>query len=325
MPGDPILAAYSGASILVFGASGFVGGALTRALSASGARLTLALRDPAGLPAGSHAVEDLEIVECDVLDRSAVLAAVRMARPDITFNLAGYGVNRDERDETLARRVNADFPVMLCHSIAQFRSRWPGAALVHAGSQLEYGMLRELREDVSARPDTVYGRSKLGGTEGIARCARAEHLCTVTARLFTLYGPGEQPTRLLSSLIDAAARGVDLPLTAGTQRVEFVYIDDVVEGLLRLGLAGEEPGLVVNLASGRLTSIREFALTAAKLLGLPAERLRFGAIPQRTDTMQYDSVSAERLRGLLGWVPGLSVEEGIRRTLEKHGLTHVAD
>jgi nucleoside-diphosphate-sugar epimerase len=326
MSGDAIPAGYSGANVLVFGATGFVGGAVARALGAAGARLTLAVRDPAALPPGFEPSDDLEVVACDVLDRAAVMNAVRLAVPDITFNLAGYGVNRDQRDESLARRINTDYPIMLCHTIAQFRSsRWPGTELVHAGSQLEYGLLRELREDVPARPDTPYGRTKLAGTEGIARSAHAEDLSTVTARLFTLYGTGEQSTRLLSSLMDAAQRGVELPMTEGTQRVDFVHIDDVVEGLLRLGLAAGDPGVLVNLASGRLTSIREFALTAAKLLGLPVERLRFGAVPQRTDTMQYDSVSTERLRERIGWVPGLSIEQGIRRTLEKHGMTHVAD
>jgi nucleoside-diphosphate-sugar epimerase len=323
---DSILAPYCGARVLVFGATGFIGGALVRVLSESGARLTLAVRDPAGLPPTLHPGDDLEVTVCNVLERAAIMDAVRLAGPDITFNLAGYGVARGEQDESLARRINTDFPIILTHVIAQFRaSRWPGAELVHAGSQLEYGMLRELREDAAARPDTPYGRSKLAGTAGVARAAQAEDVAAITARLFTLYGPGEQRTRLLSALIDAAGRGMELPMTSGTQRVDFVHIDDVVEGLLRLGLVPDREGEIVNLATGRLTSIREFALIAARLLGIPVERLRFGAIPQRTDTMQYDSVSTERLRELVGWVPGLSVEEGIRRTLERSGLTHVAD
>ena len=78
----------------------------------------------------------------------------------------------------------------------------------------------------------------------------------VTARLFTVYGPGEHCGRLLPSLIEAARAEKPLELTAGTQLRDLTYVEDVAEGLLRLGLAQAEPGSVVNLATGHLTMVR---------------------------------------------------------------------
>jgi nucleoside-diphosphate-sugar epimerase len=72
----------------------------------------------------------------------------------------------------------------------------------------------------------------------------------------------------------------------------------------------------VNLATGRLTSVRSFAETAAQVLSVPPERLEFGAIPTRAEEMEHAEVTVERLRRMIGWVPSTAIEDGIRRTLD---------
>jgi nucleoside-diphosphate-sugar epimerase len=137
----------------------------------------------------------------------------------------------------------------------------------------------------------------------------------VTARLFNVYGPGEHPGRLLPSLLDAARSRTAVDLTAGQQRRDFTYVEDVAEGLLRLGVSpAMEPGFVVNLATGRLTTVKEFVLIAARLLAIPPEHLRFGALPGRTAEMSHEEVAIDRLTRLLAWRPAGTIEEGITRT-----------
>jgi UDP-glucose 4-epimerase len=113
-----------------------------------------------------------------------------------------------------------------------------------------------------------------------------------------------------------AKSGESLPLTAGGQKRDFTYVDDVAEGLLRLGLTEHGRGEVVNLATGRLTTVREFAETAARILNLPLERMEFGSIPTRSEEMEHEEVSLARLRRMTGWSPTTNVAEGIRRTLD---------
>ena len=325
---DSGLAAYAGARALVFGGTGFVGPWLVRAALDHGAQITVAGRSASAAAAlrdwcGGATVEFLE---CDVCDDEVVQRTVQAVRPHVTFNLAGYGVNREERDEAQAYRVNARFPGVLCGAVSGSRdASWAGAALVHAGTQLEYGPLEgDVSEDRPQRePNTMYGRSKLEGTRALQHCARSTGMCAFSARLFNIFGPGEPSGRLLPSLMRAAAQGIDLPLTEGGQSVDFAYVEDVAEGLLRLGLAGSgEPGEVVNLATGRLTQVRSFAEAAARQLGMPRERLLFGALPPRAETSQYTAVSTSRLRQLTGWVPSVHVDEGIRRTIERRGQAY---
>jgi nucleoside-diphosphate-sugar epimerase len=145
-------------------------------------------------------------------------------------------------------------------------------------------------------------------------CAARTGVHATVARLFTVYGPGEHRGRLLPSLLEAATGDGPVPLTAGTQQRDFTWVGDVVEGLLRLGALGGEPPGLVNLATGRLVTVREFVERAAAVLRIAPERLRFGALPTRPEEMAHDDVSVARLERLTGWRPATSIEEGVRRT-----------
>lgn len=328
MNADPSpLRRYAGTSAVVFGASGFIGSWVARALAAHGARLTLAVRDrDAAERLRPELGGDVAITEFNALDAAGVEAALRRVRPSVTFNLVGYGVDRAEQDESLAFRLNSAFATALCEIVLRTRDiGWSGAGLVHAGTQLEYGPVNEITEDAVPRPTTMYGRSKLEGTLALARCAALRGLPAVTARLFTVYGPGEAEGRLLPSLIEAARTGADLDLTSGEQETDFVYVEDVAEGLLRLGLARSGAGDIVNLATGTLTSVRSFVEQAARELEIPQTSLHFGALPQRAETMRYEAVRVRRLRERTGWTPPTTVAAGIRKTVERCGLSHAEE
>jgi nucleoside-diphosphate-sugar epimerase len=257
------------------------------------------------------------VIEADLLDCEAVRKLFAGVKPSVTFNLAGYGVDSSERDEVISYQVNRDLIESICKAVAEVKDvRWPGQDLIHAGSALEYGAIDgNLSEDSVPKPTCFYGRSKLAGTLKLARCSESFRLKTLTARLFTVYGPGEHAARLLPSLIEARRRDDGLEMTSGEQKRDFTYVEDVAEGLLRLGLAAANPGEVVNLATGRLTSVRAFAESAATVLGLDPTRLEFGKLPIRGEEMKHSDVSIKRLRQLTGWTPTTAISEGIEKTL----------
>jgi nucleoside-diphosphate-sugar epimerase len=154
----------------------------------------------------------------------------------------------------------------------------------------------------------------LEGTRLLETHCRATGIKAVTARLFTVYGPGENPCRLLPSLIRAAQARVAVPLTSGSQQRDFTYVEDVADGLLRLGVAPAQPGDVVNLATGRLTAVCDFARLAAGMLGIPPDHLCFGRIHVRFPEMKHDAIDLRRLQKLTGWTPPTVLDEGIRKT-----------
>ncbi len=305
---------YHGVPVLVLGASGFIGRWVARRLAAAGAHVTCAARDVDAMRqvAAAYAISG-EIAAVDLAQDASVTALFEAARPVVTFNLAGYGIDRSERDEGMAHRINAELVGLVATLAAKSEALgWAGARLVHTGSALEYGTIGgSLPEDAAPAPTTLYGQTKLAGTR-LLRDHPAQR--SVTARLFTVYGPGEHAGRLLPCLLAARGSAATIALSVGTQRRDFTFVDDVAEGLLRLGACAAVPGGLVNLATGGLHSVRQFAETAAAVLGIAAERLDFGALPQRDDEMPHGAVSLDRLRQSIAWTPGTTIAEGVRRS-----------
>ncbi len=313
-----LLDSYCGTRVLVLGASGFIGRWVARALCAREAKVFFVVRkkkiaEPIFFAYGIHG----EVFELDLQNLEAVIRLLQKVKPSITFNLTGYGMDRLERNETTAYQINAHLVNVLLETIAKNKDPdWPGQDIVHVGSPLEYGTIGgNLSEDSIPNPTTLYGRSKLAGTKLLTSYCKSFDIKGLTARPFTVYGPGERRGRLLSSLLDSAKTQKTLQLTSGEQKRDFIYVEDVSEGLLRLGLATAAAGDIVNLATGRLTSVRSFAETVATLVGIPKGSLKFGEIPPLPEEMHHSEVTTERLRRLTAWIPPTGITEGIRKTI----------
>ncbi len=315
-----MLRPYAGTRVLVLGAGGFIGRWVARALHAQGATLHLAVRDVAAARqiAARWGFEG-DFSACDLSDAARAEALVAQVTPDVVFNLAGYGVDRSERDPGLATRINTDLP----RAVAQGLAAQPREAvdtlaqrprLVHVGSALEYGEITgDLAETSTPDPTTLYGRTKLAGTLAVARVGEETGLPALTARLFTVFGPGEHAGRLFPTLLESANGVGPIALTEGLQKRDFCFVEDVAEGLLRLGAVAAQPGEIVNLACGRLHTVRDFVRYAAETMGIGPERLAFGAVPTRNEEMEHDPVSIARLRLKTGWSPDDDLRASVAR------------
>jgi len=185
------------------------------------------------------------------------------------------------------------------------------------GSAFEYGSVPgRVSEDTPCQPTTSYGRSKLDGTLRLSEVCRRTGLRGVTLRIATVYGPGEHPHRLLPTLIRAAANDERISLTGGEQERDFTYVEDVAEGIVRIAAAPAAPESVLNMATGQLETVRVFASCARDMLGIPAERVIFGAMPYRDDEVWQGKIEVGRLESFLGWRPAITVSDGIQRTIE---------
>ncbi|MGH7702012.1 MAG: NAD-dependent epimerase/dehydratase family protein, partial [Gemmatimonadales bacterium] len=258
-------------------------------------------------------------LEADLARPGAFAQLVGDLHPHLTINLVGYGVDREERDAGLARRLNAELPVEIAGEIARRppETDWAGQRLIHVGSAFEYGSAEgSVHEETSCAPASVYGQTKLAGTRGVAQIRRETGLAAVTLRIATVYGPGEHPHRLLPSLIRASHTGETLSLTAGGQERDFTFVGDVAEGILRTAAVARVPWDTINLATGELTTVRAFATCAIERLGLGPGKVAFGALPYREDEVWQGRIEVGRMKQVLEWVPATGIAEGVRRTIE---------
>ncbi len=306
--GGPGSRRWRNESVLVTGATGFIGRHLVDRLLEEGSRVSALAREPGGMP-DRWSRRGLVVHHGDVTDRRAVSRAVDAASPAVLFHLASTSFNPPTTDPR-------EHVAVICGGAVNVLAAVDGAAtrVVHAGSGAEYGAGSRLREDHSLEPTTVLGAAKAAASLLMQAFARAGGASTVVLRLFTPYGPGERASRLVPSAVLAALRGEDVRISDGRQQRDFVYVDDVVEALLLAGAATLSPGATFNVCSGKGTSIREVAELILELVG-GRGKVVSGAMPTRPDEVWELSGENDAARRDLGWEPLVDLREGLRRSI----------
>jgi nucleoside-diphosphate-sugar epimerase len=299
----------SAASVLVTGASGFIGTHLVARLLSEGSRVTVLARSSSALPAEWR--DRVRLIVCDDFGESN-LRQLLDTPVETVFHLAAYGVRPNHRDIDEMLRINVTLPAAL----AKLCGQW-GAQMIMAGSSAEYR--RALTNDPIAETapleqDKLYGSSKAAGGLMASAIAAEDRTGFRLLRLFKAYGAGEAPHRLLTALVKDLSRGERVALSAGTQVLDFVYIDDVVEAMLRADSHCRHNGGTAtwNVATGRAHSVREFAQCVAAVLKVDGSLLGFGAIDMRKDDEPWLVGSPDLLRSELGWQPSIGLDEGVR-------------
>jgi nucleoside-diphosphate-sugar epimerase len=296
--------------LLVTGAAGFVGARVVRLALERGHTVTAAVAPSSGAQRMEALHGQVEILAADMADADALVRLATAARADACIHLAAVGAvaKTDDLPELMA--VNALAPARLAEALA----RHGCTRLVTVGSSSEYGSCDgPMHESAAPAPDDFYGVAKLAGGLLARVAGAAAGLETVHARPFSVYGPGEDRTRLVASVVHALIDGQPLALTPGNQVRDFVYVDDVADALL---IAAERPGLdgvTVNLGTGVETSVRELCRIAAELAGRPG-LLRFGAREYRDGERFHWRAATEQAEQLLGWRASTDLRSGLERT-----------
>jgi GDP-4-dehydro-6-deoxy-D-mannose reductase len=257
--------------------------------------------------------------ELDLLDASAVRAAVRETRPAAVFHLAALAsVSRSWEAPSETLTANLRMTVNLLEAV---RAEAPAAAVVVASSGEVYGPPERLpvAEDAQLRPQNPYAVSKaacdlLGG-----QYADAFDMRIVRIRAFNHAGPGQGADYVVGTLTRQvakaeAARADHVVLRTGNpdSARDFTDVRDIVRAYRA---AAELPGGVYNVCSGRATSVRELVELVTRASTVPVrhevdpERVRAHDVPELRG-------SAERLRAACGWRPEIPLERTVADALE---------
>lgn len=295
--------AFEGRTALVTGATGFVGRHLCRALISRGARVTGVARSWPDRPEGG--LEGVEGLEVDLTQRVACDELVASVEPELVFHLAGWVKGARDADLVLpALEGNLLGTVHLLSALERTGCR----RFVQAGS-LEEPTLGE-----GEAPSSPYAASKAAATAYCLLFRELYGLPVTLARIFMVYGPGPQDeNKLVPYVTLEQLRGRAPQLSSGTRLVDWIYVEDVAEGLLHMALAEGVEGRQIDLGTGELHSVAHVAQTLAALVGGTAPQL--GARADRA-LEQVRRADVAATRAALDWAPPTSLEEGLRHTVD---------
>jgi nucleoside-diphosphate-sugar epimerase len=318
--------------VLVTGGNGFLGHHLIDALERQGASPVSALVLP-GEDATRLAARGVRILRGDIRDAGSLTEALQGV--DLVFNLAGLmGVWRPYADY---HAVNVDGAVNVCRAAATASAR----RIVHVSSWTVYGMACRgwVEEDADIAPiSEPYARSTAAGDRALQRLIAEEQVPIVIVRPGTFFGPGDRLH--FARIADRLRTGRGVIVGSGNNLLPFVYIDDVVQGLMLAGFHEGAVGRTYNITTDAPLTQRAFLAAIAEDLGLPAPHVHapYGAlyaVGAGAEAFAYlmrsskqpiltrlgvkvfgddNRHSIARARRELGYAPKVPVREGIRRS-----------
>ncbi len=299
--------------VLVTGASGFVGANLVRRLLDDGHEVHALVRRGHRAWRLAEVLPRLGKHEARLLDAPALRRLVAEVEPHWVFHLAAYGgYSSQDRYEEMVR-TNVLGTMNLVEACAQRSFE----GFVNAGSSSEYGFKDHAPPETEViEPNGHYAITKAGATLFCQHVGRSRGLPIVTLRLYSVFGPFEEPSRLIPSLILRGLAGDLPPLVSPDTARDFVYVDDAVEAfVLAAGRARGQPGAIFNVGTGVQTTLGQAVDLARQELGVQAQP-RWGSMLQRKwDTTKWVA-DIRKIQQTLGWHPKVSFAEGFRLTVK---------
>ena len=292
---------------LVTGATGFIGQQLVQQLLDTGRDVSLLLREEYSLgkplpPTLAGRRHQFQTVYADLRSYPLVRRAIGESQPEIDCHMAAAGVTDPFLGIETALRHNLNGTLHLLR--ACFESNQPTKQLITGRTPGENSAMN------------VYAASKAATWNFCQMYAHTHHWPIVGAMIFQGYGPGQPAHALIPSAIAAAQEGRDFPMTSGRQRRDWIYVSDVVAGLVAMAQVSLPPASTVELGTGRATTTAEVVQTIYDLSGRGGQPL-IGALSDRPGEELQQLANSQQTHHQLGWQAQISLQQGLKKLISQ--------
>lgn len=290
--------------ILVSGANGFVGKHLITRLIKENAEIY-------ALDKSKNKIDNVNYYSVSLNDKKKINELIKRINPEIVFHLAAFPDKKPTAgviEKTIETNIKGT--VNLLEAVKEIKP-----IFIHIGSYKEYGGNKvPFREDMELKPISPYGISKASAEMFCMFYNKIFNLPVILLRFPTIYGPAQNPDSLIPYVIISCLKKKDIKTTGGKQKRELIYIGDVIEGLIKAASAKEAIGEIINLGTGRETEIKEIVIRITQLMGNPVN-VSF-TLPYKKNEIWRMVGSNEKAKDILNWGPSVSLEDGLKKTIE---------
>ena len=253
------------------------------------------------------------LLSCDITDSAITARLLEKYKPRTIFNLAAYGAYSKQKEYEKIYSVNFNATVNLIEMLNEIGFD----AYVHAGSSSEYGTNSTTPNEAGELvPNSHYSVSKVASYYAIKYYGRTCGLPVTHLRFYSVYGPWEEPDRLIPVIISKARNKTFPPLVSPRISRDFIYITDVINAMI---LAASNitsiKGKAFNIGSGKNTTIKSLAEYIQKEFSIP-ENPEYSTMENRNWDVENWYANIKKAKDLLNWTPKVSLNEGLKLVKE---------
>lgn len=305
--------------IVITGGTGFIGTGLVKRMISMGNRPTLLIRRQS-IKKIRPFFPYVDLVETDLLAYKDVNNAINKIMPDIIFHLAGYGVysytDLNPNNTKIIIKTNVFATSNLLYAAEQSSCK----IFINTGTCFEYGDSNNpFKETDSLNPCNIYGASKVMTSLACNILSKTFQMKIITIRPFTVYGPGQDDRRFITTVINNCLKGIDLKLAAKKTVRDYIFMEDVVDAYIIAAEKGKDfSGEAFNISTGKGLDLKSAAELIMQLTKSKKIKILEGMFPERNGEVHSLIGNSKKANELLNWKTKHSLQEGLLKTIEWH-------
>ncbi len=260
-------------------------------------------------PKKTRRVKGAKYIYCDVRDKKKLRSKLDKYY-DYIVNLSGYVDHSNNRSIT---KIHFNGCKNLIFNYLNNKPK----KFIQIGSSIEYGKQRSpQRENKKNLQETysTYGNAKLLSSKFLLEQKKKNNFPITILRLYLVYGPKQDLNRLIPITIMNALKKVKFNCSAGKQLRDFIYIDDLVNAIVKTFKNKKSNGEIINVGSGNPISVKKLIIKICKLAN--GGKPQFGKVSLRKDEISKLYPSLKKVKKILNWQAKVNLEKGLKKTIK---------
>ena len=301
----------SNKQILIVGGTGFIGYHLAKKLLKKGYKVTSISSNP---PKKIRYLSKVKYLFCDITKKKLLKKKIKKSY-NYVVNLGGY-VDHFNKKKTFESHYKG------CKNLTEIFFNKKPEAFVQMGSSGEYGSLKSPQhENSKCNPESIYGKAKLLASRHLIKIYKKNKFPVTILRLYQAYGPKQDLNRLIPIVINACKKNKQFPCSNGNQLRDFLYIDDVVNAIIKTLKSKKARGQIINIGAAKPKKVKNIIKYIKN--NLKGGHPEFGKIKLRKDEILKIYPNINKAKNKIDWTPKISFSKGIKSTIEYYNAQEI--